>query len=178
MLLVQISSRNIGTNMQHRYCFYGKLPRWLYIVKLELFQRVRAMVPTNMSTTSTGNLNISPGRFIMGFRTEVRWRAYVELAPGIRFNIRTPSHQYRDFHYEEMVVRYIFGIPIQVRRHWISLLNSDSMFTGCYPMSVAKYRKLSHIKRTKSKHLNVSYLGLQLSLCNILKPSVKWIMKM
>ena len=32
--------------------------------------------------------------------------------------------------------------------------------------------------RTKSQNLNVSRLGLQLSLCNMLKPSVKWRMKM
>ena len=40
------------------------------------------------------------------------------------------------------------------------------------------YRKISNIRRTKSQNLNVSRLGLQLSLCNILKPSVKWRMKM
>ena len=40
-----------------------------------------------------------------------------------------------------------------------------------------KYRKVSNIRRTKSQDLNVSHLGLQLSLCNILKPSVKWRMK-
>ena len=36
------------------------------------------------------------------------------------------------------------------------------------------YCKISNIRGTKSKNLNVSLLGLQLSLCNILKPSVKW----
>ena len=40
------------------------------------------------------------------------------------------------------------------------------------------YRKISNIRHTKSQNLNVSRLGLQLSLCNILKPSVKWRMKM
>ena len=40
------------------------------------------------------------------------------------------------------------------------------------------YRKISNISRTKSQNLNVSRLSLQLSLCNILKPGVKWRMKM
>ena len=40
------------------------------------------------------------------------------------------------------------------------------------------YRKISDISRTKSQNLNVSRLGLQLPLCNIVKPSVKWRMKM
>ena len=35
------------------------------------------------------------------------------------------------------------------------------------------YRKISNISGTKSQNLNVSRLGLQLSLCNILKPGVK-----
>ena len=34
------------------------------------------------------------------------------------------------------------------------------------------YRKFSNIRRTKSQDLNVSRLGLQLSLRNMLKPSV------
>ena len=40
------------------------------------------------------------------------------------------------------------------------------------------YRKISNISRTKSQNLNVSRLGLQVSSCYILKPSVKWRMKM
>ena len=41
-----------------------------------------------------------------------------------------------------------------------------------------KYSKVSNIRCTKCKNLNVSHLSLQLSLRNILKPSVKWKMKM
>ena len=41
-----------------------------------------------------------------------------------------------------------------------------------------RYRKLSNIRRTKSQNLDVYRLGLQLSLRNILKPSVEWRMKM
>ena len=41
-----------------------------------------------------------------------------------------------------------------------------------------KYRKISNIRRTKSQNLNVSRLGLHLSLCNIFKPRIKWRMKM
>ena len=40
------------------------------------------------------------------------------------------------------------------------------------------YRKISNIRRAKSQNLNVSLLDLQLSLRNILKPGVKWSMKM
>ena len=40
------------------------------------------------------------------------------------------------------------------------------------------YRKISNIRRTKFQNLKVSRLSLQLSLHNILKPSVKWRMKM
>ena len=46
------------------------------------------------------------------------------------------------------------------------------------PFTNMDYRKLSNIRRTKSPNLYVSRLGMQLSLCNILKPSVKWSMKM
>ena len=40
------------------------------------------------------------------------------------------------------------------------------------------YRKISNIKQTKSQNLDVSRIGLQLHMCNILKPSVKSGMKM
>ena len=40
------------------------------------------------------------------------------------------------------------------------------------------YRQNSNIRCTKSQHLNVSHLVLQLSLCNILKPGDKSRMKM
>ena len=40
------------------------------------------------------------------------------------------------------------------------------------------YRKISNISRTKSSHLNVSRLVLQLSLPNPIKPGVKSRMKM
>ena len=43
---------------------------------------------------------------------------------------------------------------------------------------VSTYRKIFKIRHTKSQTLNVSRLGMQLSLRNILKPSVKWRMKM
>ena len=44
-------------------------------------------------------------------------------------------------------------------------------------VAIYKYT-INKISRTKSKILNVSRLGLQWSMCNILKPSVKWRMKM
>ena len=49
----------------------------------------------------------------------------------------------------------------------------------CYwPVLEENYRKVSNIRCTESQNLNVSHLGLQLSLRNILKPSIKWRMKM
>ena len=36
------------------------------------------------------------------------------------------------------------------------------------------YRKIANIRRTRSQNLNVYRLAFQLSLCNILKPSVEW----
>ena len=44
--------------------------------------------------------------------------------------------------------------------------------------SKGTYRQVSNIRRTESQNLNVSRLGLQLSLRNILKPGVKPRMKM
>ena len=44
---------------------------------------------------------------------------------------------------------------------------------GASPVG-SNYRKISDIRCTKSLNLNVSHLGLQLSLRNILKPSVGW----
>ena len=43
---------------------------------------------------------------------------------------------------------------------------------------IAIYRKIYNMRRTKIQNLNVSRIGLQLSMRNILKPSVKWRMKM
>ena len=43
---------------------------------------------------------------------------------------------------------------------------------------ISNYRKFSNIRRTKSQNLIVSRLRLQSSLRNMLKPSVKWRMKM
>ena len=40
------------------------------------------------------------------------------------------------------------------------------------------YRQVSNIRRTESQNLNVYCAGLQLFLLNILKPTVKWRMKM
>ena len=40
------------------------------------------------------------------------------------------------------------------------------------------YRKITNIRATKSPNLHVSRLGFQLSLHNIVEPSVKWRMQM
>ena len=59
----------------------------------------------------------------------------------------------------------VMGSPSHSLEWGAQLINND-------------YRKLSDTRRTKSQNWNVSRLSLQLSLCNILKPSVKWRMKM
>ena len=53
-----------------------------------------------------------------------------------------------------------------------SVVHQEAVFFMC------TYRKVSNISRTKSQNSNSSRLGLQLPLRNILKPSVKWGMKM
>ena len=45
-------------------------------------------------------------------------------------------------------------------------------------LTYSTYRKISNIRRVKYQNLNVSRLGLQLFLRNVLKPGVKWSMKM
>ena len=50
------------------------------------------------------------------------------------------------------------------------------VITYAYPN--LSYHKISNISETKSQNLSVSRLGLQLSLHDALKPSVKWRMKM
>ena len=46
------------------------------------------------------------------------------------------------------------------------------------PFTNINCRKFTYVKRTKPQNLNVSRLGLQLSLCNMLKPNFKWKTKM
>ena len=59
---------------------------------------------------------------------------------------------------------------------WLKLLTLGDLVV---PYGVIDhYRKISNIRCTKIQNLNVSGIGLQLSLRNILKPSVKWKMKM
>ena len=56
---------------------------------------------------------------------------------------------------------------------WIGLCAKGPLVLG-----LPVYREISNISRTKSQTSNVSRLGLQLILRNILKPGVKWSMKM
>ena len=53
-----------------------------------------------------------------------------------------------------------------------------SNYTPHTSMNVITYRKLSNISRTKSQNLNDSRLVLHLSSPNLLKPGVKYSMKM
>ena len=72
--------------------------------------------------------------------------------------------------------------PLRYVIWWLfTWLQFQGSFCVCaQPMrdDVTMYRKISNISRTKSQNSNVSRLGLQLSLRNILKPCVKWRMKM
>ena len=45
-------------------------------------------------------------------------------------------------------------------------------------MPSSEYRQISNIRRTKSQNINVSRLVLQLSLPSLLKPRIKFRMKM
>ena len=56
--------------------------------------------------------------------------------------------------------------------------DSDTFVAKMYYIRFHQYRKTSCISRTKSQNLKVSYLVLQLSLLNPLKPGVKSRMKM
>ena len=81
-----------------------------------------------------------------------------------------------------MVVREIFkkGKLEKHRTHSSHLRNNTIMTSAIiveWELSL-EYRKVSNIRRTKSPNSNVSHLCLQLPLRNILKPSVKWRMKM
>ena len=63
-------------------------------------------------------------------------------------------------------------------RHTVGLKQSRRLNSFVDPSGAeaglirGNYRKLSNTRRTKSQNLNVSPLGLQLSLLDILKPNV------
>ena len=67
---------------------------------------------------------------------------------------------------------HITGVLLEI---WNAMM---LMWHHCYTWETTNYRKISNIRNTKSQNFNVSRLSLQLSLHNILKPSVKWRMKM
>ena len=87
---------------------------------------------------------------------------------------------------------YCMIIPLPVRWPWTYRPVPDrneiqpslnGVDISCYYISARQlgshiYRKISNIRRTKSYTSNVSRLGLQLPVPNILKPSGKWRMKM
>ena len=52
------------------------------------------------------------------------------------------------------------------------------IITEVHHVMKLQYRKISNISGTKPQILNAHSLGMQLSSCNLLKPSVKWRMKM
>ena len=87
-----------------------------------------------------------------------------------------------DIVYEVFIVRYyVHSLFSRVSALLLYLLVSIPgvvmLRLGSSSMANSKYRKISNIRRTKSLNLNVSRLGLQLSLRNILKPSVGWRVK-
>ena len=76
------------------------------------------------------------------------------------------------------LANYIYNNPETMA--WC-VTSRTTVFCGMWqgaPFNNIDYRKISNISRTKSPNSNVSRLGLQLSLRNILKPDVKWRMKM
>ena len=65
-------------------------------------------------------------------------------------------------------------------RCFFSRVRITRIFTRCglwAHKAFVVYRKISNMRRTKIQNSNVFRIGLQLSLCNILKRSVKWRMK-
>ena len=85
--------------------------------------------------------------------------------------------------YEVFIVRYyVHSLFSRVSALLLYLLVSIPgvvmLRPGSSSMASSKYRKISNTRRTISLNLNVSRLGLQLSLRNILKQSVGWRVKM
>ena len=62
--------------------------------------------------------------------------------------------------------------------NFFKIFLSFHVYNHCSTSNFLAYCKHSDIRCTKSQNLNVSRLGLQLSLRNILKSSLKWRMKM
>ena len=86
-----------------------------------------------------------------------------------------------------MLVIFSTGILAATATSWCSLsrcplLSRSHRSQPSTPSTLVsllkKYRKISNIRCTKCQNLNVSRLGLQLSLRNILKSSIMWRMKM
>ena len=82
-----------------------------------------------------------------------------------------------------MLELYLISPPSEkVYRFHMSLL----MFISCITINARTnididmhiYREISNLSRTKSQSLNVSRRVLQLALRNLLKPGVRWSMKM
>ena len=73
------------------------------------------------------------------------------------------------------------NIPIQFSAcvgHVALHVHDNSLYSKSQFLHQYIYRKIFNIRRTEFQNLNVSHLGLQWPLRNILKPDVKWRMKM
>ena len=90
------------------------------------------------------------------------------LDPGVEWARPVCDQLARESHYG---LNHIEMDPPSFHHLWCTI-TSMPIILSCI------YHKISNISHTKSKNLNVSRLGLQLSLRNKLKPSVKWRMKM
>ena len=72
---------------------------------------------------------------------------------------------------------FVFKCPVDMKGAFVQIIAWHwTCWTGLVYWCI--YRKLSNISRTKPLNLDVSRLGLQLFLRNILKPIVGWRMKM
>ena len=94
--------------------------------------------------------------------------------------IRAPYFYHTVFHitYQYKIINWYH---IVLRPHHTLHVSTNALMmqeVGTSAATVLTYRTISNIRRTKSQNLNVSCLGLKLSLRNILNPSVKWRRKM
>ena len=84
-----------------------------------------------------------------------------------------------------LIISFLHNVVARIKSRYVVKAKHVLQMCEFFLMALEKlhshcstYRKISNTRRTKSLNLNVSPLGLQVSLRNILKPSVGWRMKM
>ena len=96
------------------------------------------------------------------------------MIPSAGYQLWYSSYQTDKKHYSPKETQWVYI-------YIYCILNSPSQIfiqENKFYYTICKYRKISNISRTNSQNSNVSQLGWQLSLRDILKPGVKCRMKM